>query len=193
MRVTDLVAIIRPLVDGARRRSFASAEFSVMKDSIPSPQAVHCDTVHATAGVLTQTPDESKNHRLNGAVPRQQNRKVFAALGVWQRPGFAFSNVEHRTRSQHRSLASTSGDDENASNRIGRKIGEDRTTRSAVRSSHSPGRPQRLRAPEVAHRLDAVAARNCKWARELGKAQSYLCPRSSAEQFQTRMRTPPMP
>src|SRR5436309_3878240 len=38
-------------------------------------------------------------------------------------------------------FASASGDDENASNRIG----EDRTTRSAVRSSDSPVRPQHRR------------------------------------------------
>jgi len=87
VRVNDRVQLFDLFLDGARRRSFVSAEFLVIKDSILSPEPPIA-TYHTTGNVLTPTSGENENHRLNGAVPRQHNRKLFAALGVWQHLGF---------------------------------------------------------------------------------------------------------
>ena len=82
-----------------------------------------------------------------------------------------------------------------ASNRGGRSIDGRRKNRTRVRNNQSPARRIRRREPVERKTQDAavVAVRNCNSARERGKAQSYLCRRSSAAQFQTRMRTLPMP
>ena len=95
-------------------------------------------------------------------------------------------------------LVSASACGARASRRVGRSIGGRRKNRTRVRNSRRPARPRRQileeeRIPPAVAVAVAVAERNCNWARERGKAQSYLCRRSSGEQIQTRMRTPPMP
>ena len=81
-----------------------------------------------------------------------------------------------------------------ASNRGGHSICGRRKNRSRVRNNQSPARRRRRREPAERKTPGAavVAARNYNWALELGTAQSYRCRRSGVEQFQTRMRTPPM-
>ena len=85
--------------------------------------------------------------------------------------------------------------DARASKRGVRRIGGRRKNRTHVRKSRRPARQPRqtLAAERKKQAAVVVAARNCNWARERGKAQSSLCRRSSAEQFQTRIRTLPMP
>jgi hypothetical protein len=141
-----------------------------------------------TVNTLTQTPDESENQRLNGAVLRQHNRRLFAVLRFGSVQDFVFGHVEHRTRSQRRSLASASSDDEDASKLVGHRIGEDPTTQSADPSSDSPDRPQSRRQPAAGRRRlgAAVAARNCKSVLVRGKAQWSRCRHSSAERIRTR-------
>src|SRR4030095_7962927 len=92
---------------------------------------------------------------------------------------------EHRIALQRRSLANARDGDDRARKRGGRGIGGHRKTRTAVRRSHMAARWRRR--SELAERTpqgEAVAARNCTWVRERGKAQSYLCRRSSAQRFQ---------
>src|SRR6266480_4440134 len=84
-------------------------------------------------------------------------------------------------------------EDENASKRVDHRIGAYDRSQTVVRSSHNQGQRLRQLLEEGRRRQGAVvAARNRTSARERGKAQSLQCRHSSAEQTQTRMRTPPM-
>jgi hypothetical protein len=60
------------------------------------------------------------------------------------------------------------------------------------RRSHSPARRRCRNQLADRTRQAAVGARNCNSARARAEVQSYRYRRSRAEQFQTRMRTPPM-
>src|SRR5262249_22075149 len=106
----------------------------------------------------------------------------------------AFTGVTGDTAATTQILVNASGG-ARASMRVGRSIRGRRKKRSRVRNSQNPA-PRRCRR-EMAERKkpDAVvaAARNYNWVRERGKAQPYPCRHSSAEQFQTRMRTRPTP
>src|SRR5205814_5662946 len=91
-------------------------------------------------------------------------------------------------------LVSASDCDARASKQVGRRSGVNRNIHTGRRNSRTPALPQLLPPEEehIAPGAAVAAARNCNWARERGKVQSYLCRRSSADQFQTRMRTQPM-
>src|SRR5215813_12550006 len=88
----------------------------------------------------------------------------------------------------------SASDDVRPSKRVGRRSDVSRKTHTAAHKSQSPARRRRRRElAERKTRVAAVVARNCNSARERRKAQSYLCRRLSAKQFQTRMQTQPMP
>jgi hypothetical protein len=102
-----------------------------------------------------------------------------------------FSYVEYRGRSQRKSLASASRDDENA-NRVGRRIGEAPTTRSVVPRSALDRRQSRRQLEARRRPGAAVAAHNCKPVRVPGKAQLYRCRHSSTQRIRTRTRASPI-
>ena len=107
--------------------------------------------------------------------------------------GRSEQKAESATHGYSLSLLVTASDDENANKRAGHRIDAHGRTQTVARNGHSPGkRPRQLAEEEGRRPGAAAAARNCKSARERGKVQSLRCPHSSAEQTQTRMRTPRM-
>ena len=89
-------------------------------------------------------------------------------------------------------MLNASDADDHARKRGGGRIGGHGKIRTAVRRSHRPARRRCRR--QLADRIPqaAVEARNCNSARVRAVVQPYRYRRSSVEQFQTRIRTPPM-
>ena len=89
-------------------------------------------------------------------------------------------------------LLNASDADDHARKRGGGRIGGHGKIRTVVRRSHRPARRRCRR--QLADRIPqaAVEAHNCNSARVRAEVQPYRYRRSSIEQFQTRMRTPPM-
>jgi hypothetical protein len=88
-------------------------------------------------------------------------------------------------------LNASDGDDRARKRRGGRIEGHG-NIRTAVRRSHSPARIRCRKQLVDRIRQVAAEARNCNSAQARAEVQSYRYRRSSVEQFQTRMRTPPM-
>ena len=89
-------------------------------------------------------------------------------------------------------MLNASDADDHARKRGGGRIGGHGKIRTAVRRSHRPARRRCRRQLADRIRQAAVEAHNCNSARVRAEVQPYRYRRSSVEQFQTRMRTPPM-
>ena len=101
--------------------------------------------------------------------------------------------VQQTTRlsAMRTTLLNASDGDDRARKRGGGRIAGHGKIRTAVRRSHSPARCRCRKQLADRMRQAAVEARNCNSARVRAEVQPYRYRRSSAEQSQTRMRTPP--